>query len=157
MDWIRIHATINECPAAAVGVGTGLLLISTLVGGRRLQKAAFRLFLVASVIAMLAFVSGAPAEIALHDAPGMSKALVEQHRYAARLAVSVTVVLGLIGIAAIKSMRDERALSRAFMVVGLVASLAAVISTGWAVYSGIRVRGAEVQAQYLPHNRPDVN
>ena len=157
MDWVRIHAAINEAPAVGIGIGTALLIISAVVGGRRLQKAALRLFAFAAGVAVLVFVSGGPAQTALEHAPGISPELVEEHWYAARLALFVTVLLGLIGIGALRSIRDGRALSRTFMLVSLLACAAAVASNGWAVYSGIRVQGAEVREQYLPQSGPDLD
>jgi hypothetical protein len=156
MDWVRLHVAINEVPAVGIGLGVLLLLASAVVGGRGLQKTAFKLFTIASVFGLLAFLTGAPAEVALQDAPGMSRLLVEQHRNAARLAVSVTVLLGLIAFNAITSMKQGRALSRTLMTIALFVSMASIASTGWAVYSGIRVHASEVRAQYLPHNLPDV-
>jgi hypothetical protein len=110
------------------------------------------LFAVAALLSALAFLTGAPAEITLHGVPGMSESLVEQHRYAARLAVSVTALLGLVGISAIRSMRQGRAVSRKLLALCLCTSLAAVAATGWAVYSGIRVQNSEIRALYLPEN-----
>lgn len=156
MDWVRIHAAINEVPAVTIGFGAALLLISAAAGGARLQRTAFQLFAIAAVFGVLAFLTGAPAEVALQDAPGMSRPLVEQHRNAARLAVSLTLLLGLIAINAIRSMRQGRSLSRTLMAIALFVSMASITSTGWAVYSGVRVHGSKVRAQYLPHNRPDV-
>jgi hypothetical protein len=147
-----------EAPAAGIAIGAILLVISAVAGGRSLQKAAFSLFAVASLLAALAFLTGAPAETRFRDAPGMSETLMAEHRHAARVAFSVTVLLGVIGIAALRSIREGRALSRKWMVLSLCASLSAVAATGWGVYSGIRVQYAEVRAQYLPvhNNKPDV-
>jgi hypothetical protein len=156
MDWIRLHAAINEAPAAGIGIGTALLVISAVVGGRGLQKTAFRLFALSAVFAVVAFLTGLPAQTALEHTPKLSPNLVREHWYAARLALSATALLGLIGIAAIRAMRDGRALSRTFILVCLLACAAAVASNGWAVYSGIRVQAAEVRKLYLPENAPDL-
>src|SRR4051812_42494532 len=98
MDWVRLHVAINEVPAIGIGVGTAMLLISVLAGGRTLQKAAFRLFALSAVFGVFAFWTGAPAQSALRETPGMSETLVDAHWYAARLALSVSVLLGLVGI-----------------------------------------------------------
>jgi hypothetical protein len=154
MDWVNLHATINEVPAAGIIIGTFLLVISAVAGGRSLKKIAFTLFAAASVCSVLAFLTGAPAETALQDSPGMSRLLVEQHRYAARLAVSLAALLGFIGIVAIRSMSGGRALSRMLLVLALSVALATIAATGWGVYSGILVHNAEVQAEYPPSNKP---
>jgi hypothetical protein len=151
MDWLRLHVAINEAPAIGIGIGTALLFISAVAGGRGLQKTAFRLFALAAGCAIVVFISGGPAQKALEHAPGMSQQLIDEHWYAARLALIVTIVLGIVGIVAIRSMRDGRVLSRAVMLACLLACAAAVASNGWAVYSGIRLQGAEVREQYLPH------
>ena len=151
MDWIRLHGTINGIPAAVIGIGALSLVVSAILGGRAiLQKAAFGLFVAAAVCSVLAFLSGVPAATALRDTPGMSQPLIDQHRYAARLAVSVTVLLGCIGIGAIMSMRRARALSRPLVVLSLLLSFASITAIGWAVYSGVRVQSAQIQQQYLP-------
>jgi hypothetical protein len=155
MDWVKLHATINEVPAAGIIIGALLLVMSAVAGGRSLQKIAFTLFAAASVCSVLAFLTGPLAETALRDAPGMSRLLVEQHRYAARLAVSLTALLGVIGIGAIMSMSRGRALSRTLMVLALSVALATVAATGWGVHSGILVHNAEVQAEYPASNKPD--
>jgi len=51
MDWVTVHAVINEAPGLGIGIGTLLLLISALVGGRPLQKAAFSIFAVTGLLA----------------------------------------------------------------------------------------------------------
>jgi hypothetical protein len=157
MDWVTFHATINEVPAAGIGIGALLLVISAVAGGRRLQKLAFTLFAAASVLAVLAFLSGRPAETALRDATGMSRALIDQHRDAARLAVSLAVLLGFIGVGALRSMAGGRSLSRALIALSLSVAIATVAATGWGIYSGILVRNAEVQAQYPPSNKPHID
>jgi hypothetical protein len=154
MDWLRLHIAINEAPAVGIGVGTALFFISAIAGGRGLQKTAFGLFVLTAVCAAVVFVSGGPAQRTLEHAPGVSQELVNQHWYAARVALFVSTVLGVIGIVGLRSMRNARALSRAFMVVCLLACAAAVASNGWAVYSGMRLQGAEVREQYLPHPAP---
>jgi hypothetical protein len=150
-------ATRTAVPAAGIGFGTVLLVISAVAGGRGLQNVAFRLFALSAVFAVAAFLTGTPAQMALEHAPGMSPDVAKEHWYAARLALSASIFLGLFGIVAIRSMRDERAPSRTFMLVCLLACAAAVASNGWAVYSGIRVQTAEVREQYLPQNAPDLD
>jgi hypothetical protein len=157
MDWVRLHVAINEAPAAGVGIGTALLVISAVAGGRSLQKTAFRLFTLASVLAFAAFLTGGPAQAALEHAPGMSLELSEQHWFASRLALAATILLGLIGIAGLRSMRTGGAPSRLFMLVSMLACAAALASNGWAVYTGIRVQTAEIREQYPPQNAPDLD
>jgi len=154
MDWLRLHIAINEAPAIGIGIGTALFFISSIAGGKGLQKTAFRLFVLAAVCAVVVFVSGGPAQKALEHAPGMSQDLVDQHWYASRLALFVSTVLGVIGIVGLRSMRNDLALSRALTLICLLACAAAVASNGWAVYSGMRLQGAEVREQYLPHPAP---
>ena len=154
MDWLRLHVAINEAPAVGIGIGTALLFISAATRGRGLQKTAFRLFAVAAICAVVAFISGVPAEKALEHAPGISEELTEQHWYAARLALLFATVLAVVAIVGLRLMRNDRPLSRTFVLVCLLACAAAVASNGWAVYSGIQVQGAEVQQKYLPHPAP---
>jgi hypothetical protein len=157
MDWVQLHVAINEAPAVGVGIGTALLMMSAVAGGRRIQKTAFELFAISAVLAIAVFLSGGPAQTALQYAPGMSKDLVEEHWYAAKVALSLSTLLGVIGIAAIRFMRNGRALSRGFMLGCLLACAAAVASNGWAVYSGIRVQISEIKAQYPPETVPDLD
>ena len=157
MDWVRLHIAINEAPAIGVGIGTALFVISSIAGSRGLQKTAFRLFALAAVFAVLAFLSGGPAQTALEHAPGLSLELSQEHWYASRLALSATIILGLIGIAGLRSMRNRGALSRLFMLVSLITCGAAIASSGWAAYSGIRVQTAEVREQYMPQSAPDLD
>jgi hypothetical protein len=155
MDWVRIHAVLNEVPAAGIGLGLLCLIITFAAGGNGLRKLAFELFALGSVFGILAFLSGSPTEALLASAPGMSKSLVEQHQIAARVAAFVTGLLGLIAFHGVLSLSRGRALSRMFTGLVLFVSLSAIASTGWAVYTGSRVHGAQVGAQYLPHNKPD--
>ena len=155
MDWVKVHAVINEAPGVGIGIGTLLFLISALAGGRPLQKAAFSIFAVTGLLAAVAFLSGAPAETVVQGAAGASEKLIHEHHFAARIAVAVTILLGFIGVTAKASMQNGRALSRTLMALSLCASLAAVAATGWAVYSGVRVQNAKIQAQYRPRpNQP---
>ena len=155
MDWVKLHAVINEVPAAGMGIGTLLLLISMVAGGPGIKKTAFRFFALGSLFALLAFFTGPAAESRLQSLPGMSVSRVEQHHDAAILTVWFSGLLGIVSVGALAATKRGRVLSRMFTGMPLFVSLAAAASTGWAAYAGVRVYSSEVRSQYLPQDKPD--
>jgi hypothetical protein len=155
MDWIKLHALINEVPAAGIGIGALLLLIAMIAGGNAIKKIAFGFFAVGSVFSVLAFLSGPPARLRLETNPGVSIAHIEKHHNAANLAVWVAGLLGTMAVIGLVQMKKGRSLSRTFMGLMLAVSLGSVASTGWAAHNGVRVYTSEIGAQYKPHPTPN--
>jgi hypothetical protein len=149
-----IHVLINELPAIGVGLGTLLLLIAAIAGGDGLRKLAFSLFLVAAVIQVLVYLSGLPTANTLQYVPGITAAGLDQHHTAALLSLIAVELLGVLGATAILSFKRKRTLSRTFLRIALLCSLATTAACGWTVYLGKDIRNSIVREQYLPH-RPD--
>src|SRR5687767_14416593 len=105
MDWLKLHAVINEVPAAGIGIGCVLLLIASVAGGGAIRTMAFKIFTVGSFFAVVAFLTGPPALVRLTTSPGLSLARIEAHHDAARLAVWMSGLLGLMSLKAILTMK----------------------------------------------------
>jgi glucan phosphoethanolaminetransferase (alkaline phosphatase superfamily) len=155
MDGARIHVLINELPAIGVGFGTLLLLIAAIVGGDGLRKLAFGLFVGSAVIQIVVYFSGVPAAITNQYVPGVTTVALGQHHSAALLTLIAVELLGVLGTVAILSFKKKKALSRTFLRIALLCSLATAAACGWTVYLGKDIRNAIVREQYQPHDRPD--
>ena len=156
MDWVRIHAAINEAPAVGIGIGTALLIISAVLGGRRLQKAAFDCLLSRPELRFLCLLAVDRLKPRWNMRQGFRPSWLRNIGMPHDLPSLSPFSWVLLELGAEVHSRRACAFANIYARL-LLACAAAVASNGWAVYSGIRVQGAEIREQYLPQSGPDLD
>jgi uncharacterized membrane protein len=97
----HLHLLLNHFPIIGTIVGLGLFLISFVGKNGELERAALMIFAVMALLSLPTFFSGAGAQGAIEELPGVSGALISRHEGAAILALffmEITGALSLVGL-----------------------------------------------------------
>jgi uncharacterized membrane protein len=99
MDIVHLHLLISHVPVLATFFSLAILVWAMISKHPEHYKIAFAGFIVAGIFAVLAFLTGEGAEDIAETIAGITEANIERHEDAASLALWMTVVLGVFGIA----------------------------------------------------------
>ncbi len=100
MNDAHLHLIINHAPLFLAFAG---LLVAVWGWARKVEQAwpiAYGLWVVGSLSAGLAYISGGRAEDVVRDLPGVVRSTIEVHEDAAKIALIVAIILGVSSIAA---------------------------------------------------------
>src|SRR5688500_14191615 len=95
MNLTHVHLMLNHVPVLATAFGLGLLVLAAWRRSDEVKKVALGLFVVGALLAVPVYLTGEPAEDAVEQLPGVSKAIIEQHEDAAAVAFTAIAVLGV--------------------------------------------------------------
>lgn len=86
MNLAHVHLLLNHFPTVGFAVGLGLFSISLVTKNEELKRTSMILFVLISLIAFAAYVSGNAAQMVLKGREGISDTLIKSHQDAALLA-----------------------------------------------------------------------
>ena len=149
MSLVHVHLLLTHVPV--LGTILGLVLLAAAVARRSedLRRAAFATFMAGALLAVPTYLTGAAAEAAVENLPGVTDAQIERHERIAGVALALVATLGVIGLAGFvagrRAQRVARAGAYAAALVGLVTAgvMAITANTGGAIrHSEIRAVAA---------------
>jgi len=158
MSLVHLHLLLNHIPV--IGTLIALLLFATALLLRETVSTKFALAFTAGVaaIAVVVYVTGAPAEEAVEKLAGVTERSIERHEEAAELATIAIGGLGALCLIALLAFRAKRA-PRWVAFAGLVGSLGVSALMGWTANLGGQIRHTEIQGasnqQQLDHESGD--
>ncbi len=101
MNLSHLHLMINHLPIIGSMLGGLVLAFAIWQKSNHTKIAAYGVLIVSSIGAVIAYLTGEPAEELVENIPGVLKDTIEQHEDAAMISLIVLIVLGissLIGI-----------------------------------------------------------
>jgi uncharacterized membrane protein len=153
MNITHIHLLLNHVPV--IGFFFGVLLLAYGLARRsdELQRVALGFFVILGVFTIAVFLTGEPAEDAVKNLAGFSKAIAERHEEAA---LAATVALSVIGATALVSLvlLRRKPIPRAFGVAALVVTIVTMVPLANAANLGGQIRHTEIRlgaASLLPN------
>jgi uncharacterized membrane protein len=83
MNWTHVHLLLNHFPTIGMIIGLGLFVVALAVKSDDLKRGSLVIFFMIALLAIFAFITGTSAKLALENAPGVPKAMIDEHETAA--------------------------------------------------------------------------
>lgn len=145
MDTTHIHLLLNHFPIIGTLIGSGLLLLGIIRKHDNMKNAASGVLIVMSLIAIPVYLTGEPAEESVEKLPGVLDSMIELHEDAAKIAIWLMGITGIIALAAVAVQRQKMQLAKhvyTFVFIFSLISFAAMARTG---YYGGQIRHSEIR------------
>ncbi len=144
MNAAHLHLVINHVPV--LGTVFGLLLFAFAVGRKSddLRKAAFATFVIVAVMAVVAYLTGEPAEGVLKKLPGMAEGFSEKHEDLAGAAMAGSAVIGVAALVGLVWFQGPRPVKPWFTALMLIAALVVAGLMAYTAYLGGQIRHTEM-------------
>lgn len=149
MTLVHLHLLINHLPVIGAVIGLALLAVAIARRSDELARVTFLLYALLGAAAVVVYLTGEPAEDAVEQLAGVSKAMIEQHEEAALVATIAMGVAGAFALLAVFVFR-RRVLPRRLIGGGLVVAL---LITGLMAYTanlGGKIRHTEIRGGATP-------
>ncbi|HEU5145188.1 MAG TPA: hypothetical protein VFT90_00665 [Chryseosolibacter sp.] len=144
MNSTHLHLVINHLAIIGSLLGSLVLIYAILVRSTETQIAAYGLFIIAAIGAVITFQTGETAEEAVEHLSGVSESIIERHEDSANLALAGLLTLGLASLSALyltmKKSQWMVAASRITLILAIV-SFVLIARTG---YLGGQIRHTEI-------------
>jgi uncharacterized membrane protein len=160
MNWAYIHLVINHFPIIGVIIGTLLLATGLIFKNQGIKISGLGTIVFAALIAIVAYMTGDPAEEVMKGMPDIAKSLISRHENIATVGMYIMVTAGLLAASSLYSIWKKDKTTRLLIILTLVFSL---ISSGIMVYigrTGGQIRHSEFRneatKQYIIEHQNDV-
>jgi len=148
MNPAQIHLATTHAPVLGTVFALGLLLLAILRKSEELKRVALLGFVVAALLALPAYLTGAPASEVLREfTPGMTMDASDQHAESAILAFVSSLMLGVVALAGLIHFRKGRKLPASFLGFVLLLAMVDCGLLGWTANLGGRIRHLEIGSQ----------
>ncbi len=133
MNWAYFHLVINHFPIIGMLIGTMLLLAGVLFKNQGIQISGLGTVVFATLVAIIAYMTGDSAEVAVRNLPDVARSLISRHENIATVSMYVVFPAGLIAALTLFSMWKKEGYFRFLVIMSLVLSFlgsAAMVYTG---------------------------
>ncbi len=144
---VHIHLLLNHVPIIFTALGTLFALVALIRSRAEISRWAAGFFVGAATFAVPTYFTGEPAEDAVEQLPGVTRALIHEHEAAAFYAIVVSGILGVIALWALWKYRRQATFPRWVQYVLLLAGIfgsSVFLRTG---LLGGKIRHTEVRSQ----------
>lgn len=149
MNQVYVHLIISHLPIIGTLLGLLVLIYALWVRSHHTQIAAYALFVISSLGAVVAYLSGAGAEDAVEHLQGVTKSVIERHENFSVYALVALIVLGVASIVGIALTLKKSKLSRMASTVILILSIVGFGLIGWTGYLGGLIRHTEINTPVM--------
>jgi uncharacterized membrane protein len=146
MDQTHIHLLITHLPIFGSILGGLVLAYGLWKKSSQTKIAAYLLFIISSIGAGIAYLTGEAAEETVENIAGVSKNLIEQHEDFSVIALISLIVLGIASVVGIFLTSRKSKFTRAIAVVILFISLISFGLIAWTGYLGGQIRHTEINS-----------
>lgn len=144
-----IHLLLNHLPVIGAVFGILLLGAATLRRSDELSRAAFSLYILLGVAALVAYLTGEPAEDHVENVVGVSRAMIEQHEEAALVASVVTGAAAALALLAMIAFRRSP-IPRWTQRLGLGVAVVIAALMAYTADLGGQIRHSEIRSALAP-------
>jgi uncharacterized membrane protein len=133
MYWAYFHLVINHFPIIGMLIGTMLLLAGVLFKNQGIQISGLGTVVFATLVAIIAYMTGDSAEVAVRNLPDVARSLISRHENIATVSMYVVFPAGLIAALTLFSVWKKEGYFRFLVIMSLVLSFlgsAAMVYTG---------------------------
>lgn len=150
MNLAHLHLLLNHFPIIGTLVGLGLFVISLVGKNDDFKRAALIIFAAMALLSLPTFFSGAGAQGAIDELPGVSNALISRHEGAAILALFFMELTGALSLAGLWQSHKSSAPPRWNIMAVLLLSLITVGLMARVGTTGGDIRHPEISAGSHP-------
>lgn len=146
MNFAHLHLMLNHLPLLTIPMALVFLGHSLSTGHLAARRFAYLVLVLSAATVVPVYFSGEPAEEVVEGLPGVGKPFIEEHEEAAEVSMILTLLAGgtsLIGLFAATEGRRARTISRAVIVLNLVA----VASLAYTANLGGKIQHSELRSE----------
>lgn len=145
MQATHFHLLLNHVPILGVGFGFLILIIGIIRSSNTLRSTALWVFFGCGIAAVLAYLSGGAAEEIVEGLPWISDTYLEPHEEWAGIALWITIVLGLLSVAALLFPKQKFLAGKLMNYLLILVSLAAFATMVYTGLTGGQIRHDEIR------------
>lgn len=146
MNAVHLHLVTNHAPLFGLIAAVLLLGWGVARDSREFRVAAYAAFVLSSIAAIVAYLSGGAAESVVEDLPGITEASIERHQEAATVALVLISFAGIGSIVAFFAERGALALRKTALTGLFAIALISLGAVGYAANLGGLIHHAEITA-----------
>jgi len=143
MNEAHLHITLVHIPVVVIPLGFLILLVGTLRKNVAVSRVGLSVMVLATLIAVPAFLLGEDAEEIVEHLPGISEDTIEAHEEAADIAFWFTVATGLTSLVSLYALKVSAAWRTLVINAALTLSLVASCALAYAANQGGKIRHPE--------------
>jgi uncharacterized membrane protein len=143
MSWAYFHIVINHFPIVGVIIGTLLLVAGLVFRNEGVNLAGSGTIVFSSFTAIIAYLTGNPAEKSARGIPDVVESLISRHENIATIGMYLIVPAGLIAAVAFYSVWKKERSVRLLVLFTLVLSLISSIAMIYVGRTGGQIRHSE--------------
>jgi len=144
MSQVHLHLLITHLPVFGSILGAIVLGYGLWTKSLQTKNAAYLLFIISAIGALIAYLTGEGAEDAVEKIQGVSKNMIDQHEDTAVFALVSLIILGAMSVIAIVIKRYKPSLVNAMSFIILILSLISFGLIARTGYLGGKIRHTEI-------------
>ena len=142
---VHIHLLVNHAPVFGSLFALALFIASYFWAPDVLRRTAFVVLIFTALAAVVAFLTGDPAQHAIRGFPGVVRSMVRDHEEMGESSFIVASIVGVLALAALVRWRD-RTVPRAATLVLLLGNVVVAGMMAYTALLGGRIRHTEVRS-----------
>lgn len=150
ISFVHVHLILNHIPIVGLGIALLLLLLAEVWRDSGLARAGWIVLAVAAALAIPAYLTGEPAEEAIEHLPGVVEDLIETHEERALIALIITILGGILGLASLWTAYARGRTPRLLALATLLVVLVGAGTMAWTGNAGGKIRHPEIRAAITP-------
>jgi len=159
MNWAYLHVVINHFPIVGVIIGTILLATGMIFKSQGVKISGLGTIVFASLMAIVAYMSGDPASDAIKSIAGIGATLISRHENIATVGMYLMAPTGLLAASSLYSIWKMDKSIRLLIIITLVFSLISSATMFYIGRTGGQIRHTELRneaaKQYLIEHQND--
>ncbi len=155
MNPAYLHLVSAHLPVVGTLLGLALFVIALGTKGEDLKRICLLVFFMVSLLALPTYLSGQPAANMLKRImPGMAVDQGDQHAEVAVLALTGSLVLGVVALGGLVVFRHRKSLPLGYLLVILLLALGACALMAWTANLGTKIRHLEIRESVALNQMP---
>lgn len=144
MNQTHLHLLINHLPVFGSIFGALVLAHGLWTKSFQTKVAAYNLFIISSIGAVIAYLTGEAAEESVENIQGVSETLISQHEDSAKIALAALIILGAASLIGLYMTIKKSTLTRMVAIITLFISLISFGLIARTGYIGGQIRHTEI-------------
>jgi uncharacterized membrane protein len=144
MNQTHVHLLITHLPIYGSILGFIILAYGLWTKSNQTKIAAYIVFIISSIGAGIAYLTGEAAEETVEDIQGIAKKMIEEHEEFAIVALVSLIILGLVSVIGLFLTLKKPLLTKTIAWVILFTSIISFALVAWTGYLGGQIRHTEV-------------
>jgi len=147
MSWAYLHLVINHFPITGVIIATLILIAGMWFKNEGIKISGLGTIIFASLMAVVADLTGDPAKDALAGMPDAAAGLINRHEDMASAALFLIIPAGLFAALTLYSISKKERSVRFLTIITLVLSLVSCAVLGYVGHTGGQIRHTEFRSE----------